>query len=71
MENLALILNAKREAYGIEDIRSKTMTVRQLIDYLEQFDDETPVVLSHDNGYTYGSIREYDFQDEEPNENNY
>ena len=64
-----LMINAMRESYGKDDIR--TMTVGELRSFLEDFDDDTPVVLSHDSGYTYGGIRqdlieeEYDDEEEE------
>ena len=48
-----LYINAQREGYGIDQIRH-TMTVGELIRYLEDFDEDTPVYLKHDNGYTYG-----------------
>lgn len=34
----------------------RTMTVGELIRYLEDFESNMPVYLSHDNGYTYGSV---------------
>ncbi len=64
---MKLIINAIRETYGKEDVR--TMTVGELRAFLEDFDDDTPVILSHDNGYTYGGIRadlfEEDYEEEE------
>lgn len=45
------------EGYGIDQIR-KTMTVGELIELLSEFDEDTPVYLSFDNGYTYGGITE-------------
>ena len=59
---MAIIINARREAYGKEDCN--TMTVKELIDCLSQFNEDEPVILSHDNGYTYGGIRESDFTEE-------
>ena len=51
-------ITARREAYGIEDIRN-TMTVGELVHFLtENFDDATPIYLNHDNGYTFGGITE-------------
>lgn len=51
-------ITARREAYGIEDIRN-TMTVGELVHFLtENFDDDTPIYLNHDNGYTFGGITE-------------
>ncbi len=46
-----------REGYGIDQIR-KTLTVGELIELLSEFDEDTPVYLSFDNGYTYGGITE-------------
>lgn len=51
----ALIIDAKREEYSIFQIRW-TLTVGELKDLLEEYDDETPIYLSHDDGYTYGGI---------------
>lgn len=36
------------------------MTVGELIRFLEDFEEERPVYLRNDNGYTYGSITERD-----------
>ena len=52
-----ILIHASREAYGLEDIR-RTMTVADLISYLEDFDEDTPVYISNDNGYTYGPVLE-------------
>lgn len=58
-----IYLNAQREGYAIDQIR-ETMTARELIDYLSQFDEEAPVYLSHDGGYTYGGITQNSFSEE-------
>lgn len=64
-----LIINAMRESYGKDDLR--TMTVGELKSLLEDYDDDAEIVLSHDSGYTYGGIRqelieeEYDDEEEE------
>ena len=47
-----LICSTFREGYGIDQIR-RTMTVGELINFLAQYDEDTPVYLSFDNGYTY------------------
>ena len=60
-----LIILAIRESYGKDDLR--TMTVRELREALEEFDDDAEVILSHDSGYTYGGIR-YDLMEEEDGE---
>lgn len=60
-EEEKVIIEANREGYGFDQIRN-TMTVRELIDYLEQFNEDAKVYLSHDNGYTYGGITERCFK---------
>ena len=67
-----IVINAKREGYGIDQV-GKTMTVGDLIDWLQQYDEDTPVFIwndSRDYGwYTYGSIKEYDICEVEGEEN--
>ena len=63
-----LIYSTSREGYGTNQIR-RTMTVGELIDVLSQYDEDTPVYLSFDNGYTYGGITEERFE-EDYGENN-
>lgn len=46
-----------REGYTIGQC-DRTMTIGEFIDYLQNFDFNLPVYISHDNGYTYGSISE-------------
>jgi hypothetical protein len=60
MENkrYALVFEAKREGYGIDQIADCAMTVGELKRILEDYDDDTLFVLSHDQGYTYGSIHD-------------
>lgn len=65
--NRVLYISANREGYGIDQIRH-TMTVRDLIDYLEQFDEEAQVYLKHDGGYTYGGITQWCFEEDTPEE---
>lgn len=59
-----LIYNTFREGYGIDQVRS-TMTVGELISFLSDYDEDTPIYLSFDNGYTYGGINQYRFDDDE------
>lgn len=59
-----IYLNASRDGYSPNQIDS-TMTVYELISYLEGFDEDAPVYLSHDNGYTYGGITEGCFSEDE------
>lgn len=52
-----ILIHATRKAYGLEDIH-RTMTVADLISFLETFDEGTEVYISNDNGYTYGPVLE-------------
>lgn len=56
-----LILNTVKEGYAVDQIR-RTMTVAELRDFLDDYDDETPVYLGFDYGYTYGGITENHFE---------
>lgn len=53
-----LEIGARRDAYSVDDIIKRTLTVGELIEILEEYEDDTPVVLSHDGGYTYGALHE-------------
>lgn len=59
-----LFINTKRNGYD-PDQCGRTLTVAELIDILSEFDDDTPVYLCNDGGYTYGSITEHDINVEE------
>lgn len=50
-----IIIEAEREGYSPEQIR-RTITARELINYLEDCPEDALLYLSHDNGYTYGGI---------------
>lgn len=50
----ALVFDAARTGYAIEQV--KAMTVGELIDFLQEFDEDMLFILSHDNGYTFGSV---------------
>lgn len=52
----AVKIEARREEYGISDI-GYSLTVGELIDFLkENYPEDMPIVISNDNGYTYGRI---------------
>ena len=66
---MILTINAHREGYAPDQIAS-TMTVGELIEFLNNFDEDEKVYLSHDNGYTYGGITASRFEEvEEETEN--
>jgi hypothetical protein len=59
-----LLINAKRNGYA-PDQCGNTMTIGELINYLEDFNQDEKIYLSHDKGYTYGSITQWDFEERE------
>ena len=65
-----LFIEGRRECYGTDQIRH-TMTVGELIEYLQDFDEDTKVYLSNDKGYTYGSITYDSFRDDEEGDEEY
>ena len=63
----ALIMEAERTGYSIDQIR-QTMTVGDLIAFLSDYDEDTPIYTSQDNGYTFGGIEYNNFREEEDEE---
>ena len=63
MENLKLIITAHRNGYTPKQC-GYTLTVGKLIEALQNYDEDLPVYLSHDNGYTFGSISEEDLNED-------
>lgn len=59
-----LFINTSREGYAPEQCR-ETLTVGELKQILEDYEDDTPIYLKNDNGYTYGAISEDDFEEGE------
>lgn len=57
-----IIIEAERTGYEPEQC-GETMTVGELIELLEGYDEDMPIYLSHDNGYTYGAMEVYDFEE--------
>lgn len=49
-------LETTRTHYSATSAAERTLTVGELRELLDQFDDDTPVVFRNDNGYTYGSL---------------
>lgn len=61
MNKPVIIIEAKREGYTIEQAENEreAITVGELMQMLEDFDEGTKVYISNDNSYTYGSVTEY------------
>ena len=66
MSKQVIIIEAKREGYSIEQAENEreAITVGELMQMLEDFDEGTKVYISNDNGYTYGSVTEYRIREE-------
>ena len=62
MKMTRLMYHTFREGYGTDQIR-KTMTVGELRAFLEDYDEDSPIYLSFDSGYTYGGITEDRFEE--------
>lgn len=63
----AIVFEAARTGYSIDQVE-RPMTVAELIGILQEYDEDRLVILSHDNGYTFGSISEYDYREAHENE---
>ena len=63
----ALFIEGRRNGYNPAQC-GRTMTAGELIAYLEQFDEDTKVYLNNDYGYTYGSIDEMSFEEQDDEE---
>ena len=62
-----VILEAHRSSYSTDQI-AHTMTVGELIEHLQGFEEDAKIYLSHANGYTFGAINARDFEEEYLNE---
>lgn len=61
-------INGNRDGYSTEQC-DYTLTVGELVGILEGFDNDRPVYIRNDNGYTYGSIHRSDISPNEDPEN--
>lgn len=50
------LLPTRRDYYRIRYAVDESLTVAELIEYLEQLDPNQKIIFSNDNGYTYGII---------------
>ena len=63
----AILINTHRTGYSIDQIGS-TMTAGELIRFLEDYDEDTPIYFKNDGGYTYGGFNMGDIEDSEDEE---
>lgn len=64
MKKTVLYIDAGPKGYSPEQC-SETLTVGELIDALTDLDEDMPIYLKFDKGYTYGSIAYYDLVEDE------
>lgn len=57
-----LFFETARDAYAPEDCTS-TMTVGELKNFLDWYDDDTLIIYSNDHGYTYGRLYESEIRE--------
>lgn len=62
-----LFFETEAHAYAPEDC-TNTMTVGELREFLECYNDDTLIMFSNDNGYTYGRLFESDIREDEIDE---
>lgn len=62
MKKAIVYIEGRCNGYAPEQC-GRTLTVREMIEYLEQFDEDALVLLRNDGGYTYGSITENSFDE--------
>lgn len=60
---MKLFIEGRRNGYGTDQC-GRTMIVREMIEWLEQFDEDAEIFLKNDNGYTYGNIDEMSFEED-------
>ena len=65
--NSVLFINGKRNGYSPEQCEG-TLTVGELINILQGYNPNMKVYLKNDNGFTYGSIEEYDIYEDDEEE---
>ena len=61
---MPIIIETTREGYALDQIR-KTMTVGELLEVLQDYDEDQKIYLSFDRGYTYGGITECRIREQE------
>lgn len=63
----ALYIDGRRNGYTPAQC-GQTMTVAELIEYLQDLDEDMPVYIINDGGYTYGNIDIRSFEEREDEE---
>lgn len=58
---MRVFISGKRNGYDPEQC-GRTLTAGELIELLSEVDEDTPIYIKNDNGYSFGSITEYDLE---------
>ena len=60
-QKTAILFNTKKTGYSVNQVleEKSTLTVQELIDYLSDFDPNSPILFSNDDGYTFGELNDY------------
>lgn len=61
---MKLFIEGRRNGYS-PDQCGTTMTVGEMREWLQQYDEDTEIFLINDSGYTYGNIDQWSFEEEE------
>lgn len=61
--NTKLIINTERDGYSTDQVR-EPMTVNDLIRLLQEYTPDTEIYLSFDDGYMFGTIRDFNIYEE-------
>lgn len=56
-------IEATRAAYRPEDVIDETITMGELAEWAQEYPEDWTVILSHDNGYTYGPLKVWDAEE--------
>lgn len=59
---MKIFIEGRRNGYATNQC-GRTMTVKEMIEWLEQYEDDTEIFLKNDNGYTYGNIDQWSFEE--------
>ena len=62
MRKKYLKIEVSRDGYAEEQVVDSAITIKELIDILSRYDEDLLVITSHDNGYTYGTINDWDIE---------
>lgn len=49
-------IEGRRDTYSASDLIGRTMTVGRLVEVLSGYDENTPIMINNDDGYTFGKI---------------